>query len=168
MGCDIHIFVEYRDNNQMSPQVTWSSLYPDAFNPGRNYELFSKLSGVRGINDNPIANPGWPKDISWSAEYANTIYVTTEEAKVGFEKRVLMSTAERWVNSNQSQWVYNITGNIAGVTNPDWHSHGWCTVEQMSKALRKNSNPAYRAMMAAARSLEKDNMEVRLLFFYDN
>ena len=130
--------------------------------------MFDKLSGVRGINDNPIANPGWPKDVSWSAEYANTIYVTTEEAKVGFEKRVLMSTAERWVNSNSSQWIKNENGGIIGVTNPDWHSHGYCSVKEMGKALKNSYSPTYRAMMAAARSLEKDGMEVRFLFFYDN
>jgi hypothetical protein len=50
-------------------------------------------------------------------------------------------------------------------------SSKWVTMPgfaQMSKALRGNSSPEYRALLAAARSLEKDGMEVRFLFYYDN
>lgn len=170
MGCDIHILTEYKRKDGNYPS-DWQSLTYHPVNPGRNYTLFAKLSGVRSSWDDdtqPIATPGWPEeDISWAARSARTVYITEDPARVGFEGAINMETAERWLKLG-SRWVTDKTGKNIGVTNPDWHSYGTCTIEQMSKALRKNSSPEYRAMLAAARSLEKDGMEVRFLFFYDN
>lgn len=167
MGCDIHIFTEYRNTAPDSWRKDWTTLGYHFVNPGRNYDLFNKLSGVRGGNENPIANPGWPADVSWAANSANQVYIREDEA--GFrEGTVDPETAKRWVDSHLSRYVQDKEGKNIAVTHPDWHSHGHCSIEQMSKALRKNSSPEYRAMLAAARSLEKDGMEVRFLFFYDN
>jgi hypothetical protein len=168
MGCDIHLFTEYYDpsvkynyNGKLWRALNWHSI-----NPGRNYELFAKLSSVRGHNDNPIANAGWPEDASWGAKYSNQISIrdVTGNGKEG----VLVGEAKRWVESGSSKYIQDETGKNIAVTHPDWHNHGHCTVAQMSKALRGNSSPEYRALLAAARSLEKDGMEVRFLFYYDN
>ena len=167
MGCDIHILTEYKSKDGNWPNK-WSSLGYHTTNPGRNYDLFSKLSGVRGYNEEPIATPGWPQDVSWAANSANTIFIDKNLKPDEYrEGHCTMETAEKWVKFG-SRLLKDNDGNITHVTHPDWHSHGHCTIEQMSKALRKNSSPEYRAMLAAARSLEKDGMEVRFLFFYDN
>jgi len=168
MGCDVHIITEFRNPDSNVWSKEWRALNWQPMNPGRNYDLFSKLSGVRGYNEEPIATPGWPEQVSWAANLANTIRVVTDlKPEEHREGCCSMETAEKWTKCG-SRFVKDKDGNITGVTHPDWHSHGHCTIEQMSKALRKNSSPEYRAMLAAARSLEKDNMEVRFLFFYDN
>ena len=165
MGCDIQIITEFKSKSSNN----WSSLGYVPNNPGRNYDLFAKLSGVRGYpdKDGPIATPGWPALISWSAKLASTLRVI-ENTEPRQERTAHRKDAESWVKSNMSQWVKDEDGVERSVTHPDWHSYGHCTIEQMSKALRKNSSVEYRAMMAAARSLEKDDMDVRFLFFYDN
>lgn len=169
MGCDIHIITEYRNTDSNIFHKEWRALNWQPINPGRNYEFFNKLSGVRGYNEKPIANPSWPEQVSWGASLANNVRIVNDmkpdEMRDGC---VSMETALRWVNAGNSRFIKDKEGNNTHVTHPDWHSHGWCTIEQMSKALRKNSSPEYRAMLAAARSLEKDGMEVRFLFFYDN
>lgn len=163
MGCDIHIHVEYRHKKARY----WTSLYYDSINPGRIYELFTKLSAVRGDNAHPIATPGWPDNPSFSSE--NAIKVRIDDENSNCERRVSSATAQRWVSSNSSRYIFRDGTDIPiAVTHPDWHSYGHCTVEQMAKALRGNSGCEYRAMMAAARSLEKDGLEVRFLFYYDN
>ena len=170
MGCDIHILTEYKskDNNPNWPN-SWHALNWSPVNPGRNYDLFNKLSGVRGYNDNPIATAGWPDgQISMAASYASRSRIVNDlKPDERREGCVSPETAEQWVKYG-SRIIKDNDGNATHVTNPDWHSYGHCTIKQMSEALRKNSNPEYRAMMAAARSLEKDGMEVRFLFFYDN
>ena len=158
MGCDIHILTEFKNKDESS----WSALHFQAINPGRNYDLFNVLSGVRGHNDNPIATSGWPKSVSYAAQNASGVRVNDENR----------AAAEGWVARGISKWLdfcTDMNGKPMYVSSPDWHSYGHCTIEQMSKALRKaGSSPEYRAMMAAARSLEKDGMDVRFLFFYDN
>ena len=162
MGCDIHIITEYKAKNTNN----WCSLTDHPINPGRNYELFNKLSGVRGNNLEPIATPGWPSPTGWAAKFATTLRVI-EPTETLREQTAYRADAERWVTTGLSKWVEDNDGVARSVTNPDWHSYGHCTIEQMAKALRKNSSPEYRAMLAAARSLEKDGMDVRFLFFYD-
>ena len=165
MGADIHIITEYKSKNNNH----WCSLTSHPINPGRNYYLFAKLSGVRGdfLEDKPIATPGWPSPTSWTAKFATTLRVI-EPTETLREQTAYRADAEKWVTSGLSKWVEDSDGVARSVTHPDWHSYGHCTIEQMAKALRKNSSPEYRAMLAAARSLEKDGMDVRFLIFYDN
>ena len=165
MGCDIHIITEYKSKSNNH----WCSLGSHPINPGRNYDLFAKLSGVRGEphEGGPIATPGWPSPTGWAAKFATTLRVI-ESTETLREQTAYRADAEKWVATGLSKWVEDSDGVARSVTHPDWHSYGHCTVEQMAKVLRKNSNPEYRAMLAAARSLEKDGMDVRFLFFYDN
>lgn len=56
MGCDIHTFVERKLDNK------WTLV--DQCQNTRNYKLFGKMAGVRGI-EKPIKYPkGVPKDLS--------------------------------------------------------------------------------------------------------
>lgn len=68
MGCDIHIFLERKNNeNHWVDSMIYENDEFDGFESlsyyPRNYTLFATLAGVRG--DNPIANPrGIPEDCS--------------------------------------------------------------------------------------------------------
>lgn len=69
MGCDIHIFVERKNNENrwVDSMIYENSVYGEGFTPlsdyERDYGLFATLAGVRG--DNPIEYPkGIPEDCS--------------------------------------------------------------------------------------------------------
>ncbi len=172
MGCDIHIFLEtkHKDFNH------WHSFTHEPLCPGRNYELFTALSNVRGqamspcgrYRLEPMATPGWPKDASWSANNWNLVRIS--KSGHPHDQAVSKEKADEWVQRGMSQVVYDEDGNPMGVVHPDWHSHGHCSVETLAKALRKskgNSAP-WKALLAAARAFEKDDYDVRFLFAYDN
>lgn len=171
MGCDIHCYVEFRQKKEVHDDWSkkWSS-FGGRINPGRHYELFSRLSGVRGGCENPIANPGLPEDASWAAQYDNQMYIDYNEdaAGRGVSSYVTPENAERWVSGHMSRYIKDHEGKNAFVTNPDWHSHGWVTPEQLSKALRGMPTPEWKAILAAMKSLEKSSQEVRMVFWYDN
>jgi hypothetical protein len=63
MGCDIHLFVERKNNGQ------WHGEEMDCW---RNYDLFSVLAGVRNYGDNEYIDVprGLPDDISPEAAEA--------------------------------------------------------------------------------------------------
>lgn len=69
MGCDIHIFLERKNNKNrwVDSMIYENPMYGEGFRPlsyyGRDYTLFATLAGVRG--DNPIESPkGIPEDCS--------------------------------------------------------------------------------------------------------
>lgn len=56
MGCDIHLHVEVKLHGKWEHYA--------ALSPGRNYEIFSKIAGVRG-QERPLAAPrGLPTDVT--------------------------------------------------------------------------------------------------------
>ena len=60
MGCDIHVFVEYK----LYGGDRWSN-FGGEFRLPRNYTLFGYLAGIRGYADPKIPPRGMPKDPSW-------------------------------------------------------------------------------------------------------
>ena len=164
MGCDIHIFLEtkHKDFNH------WHSFTHEPLSPGRHYELFTALSNVRGQCDEPMATPGWPKDASWSANNWNLVRIS--KSGHPHDRAVSKEKADEWTRNGMSQVVYDEDGNPMGVTRPDWHSHGHCSVETLAKALRKSKANCthWKAVLAAARAFEKDDYQVRILLAYNN
>ena len=65
MGCDIHAILQKRNEDTGK----WFTIDQDVFS-GRDYNLFTFLSGVRGFEteyDN-IAVPGLPEDYEWNVK----------------------------------------------------------------------------------------------------
>ncbi len=134
MGCDIHIIVEYKHKDRWvgvhaceSADHNSHALYPtgngnQSLNDmpkewggywrceGRNYELFGRLSGVRG--DGPAPN-GLPPDISelaqmvveqWGEDGHSHSHFTLRECGVHFlnayaPKRMLSDSRVQWLCS---------------------------------------------------------------------
>ena len=66
MGCDIHLYIEYK--NKMVEfdgyKYSWHD-FGKCINPGRNYVLFALMAGVRNYgNELPVIVPrrGMPED----------------------------------------------------------------------------------------------------------
>lgn len=166
MGCDIHCYLEYRNPEDKN----WSSL-GDEFRLDRSYMMFSRLADVRNYEQiNAIAaNRGLPSDVSWRTKDGATLYVS--ETDPGGEGNASKEDADRWVESGTSTRVAENR-----VTHPDWHSHSWCTAEELTKAIEwverdVNGLPLtheYRAIVAAMNQLEKSGFEARMVFWFDN
>lgn len=145
MGCDIHLYIEYREKNINNDKrksndisLDWRS-FGGRINPGRNYALFALMADVRNFHDQfPVSIPprGIPSDIAMSAGNDNKIYITDNpDAFVG-ETTVTMDRAKTLVEDGSSEFVYlnsDTDKNVPfWITNPDFHSHSWLTTVEFA------------------------------------
>ncbi len=159
MGCDIHCVIEFKreDTNY------WDSFGFNAITPGRNYEWFGDLAGVRGEpkGGECIGTPGLPADTSFATKCETTVYVDENNR----------AYVEGWVNSKTSTWVdwsKDMQNKPNRVTHPDFHSHGWVDIKRWKKSVRGWNNLQIKCMTAIMDTLKKNNCEVRVVFWFDN
>ena len=151
MGCDIHVFVEYRRNGE------WVQL--GAFRPGRDYHMFGLLAGVRDESVSPVVEPrGFPDDCSFETWLANqSIRTEDDKLEAGALARLRMG---------------RILGHdMSHLASPcqDWHSHSWLASDELAMALQdyaEDSGPenAWKALHVLLTALP----EGRIVFFFDN
>lgn len=159
MGCDIHLFIEYKTEGF----DRWSP-FGGKINPGRYYGLFAKFAGVRnyyGIK--AISEPrGLPEDAGWRAKSENQLYISNTES----EGHATPEQAKKWVDAGYSE-----IHDTHWVTNPDWHSHSWLTPNEFEQALNEIKPEKafeYFVVLDALRSFEKQGCQARLVFWFDN
>ncbi len=156
MGCDIHCYIEYKP----AGSDHWSD-FGGCINPGRNYELFGKLAGVRREGP-PIVEPrGLPEDASCAASSDAWIYVTETTSSEGFCSR---EQAETWLGYGAR---YR-DPDKRFVSNPDWHTHSWLTTDEYASVVEGVGEPEYEAILAAMRSFEEGGAKARIVFWFDN
>jgi len=130
MGCDIHLYIEYKNGDQ------WSN-FGRRINPGRNYSLFGSLAGVRCESDH-ITPRGVPDDIGYSAFDDWSIYVSdtqTEDTRSeDGEYYYSRSHAEDYVRRGYCQWIER-NGKKSWVTNCDWHTPSWLNTDEFELAI---------------------------------
>lgn len=164
MGCDIHLFIEYRE----SMRERWQALATSRFCLRQNYSVFAAMAGVRGGPDfKPSFKPrGMPEEVSHLVGLANLLYVA-DAIKAEGDGEVSRSVAQKWVNDGLSRWSND---DQYFITHPDWHSHSWLSPDEYQRALEASENPSpdYRAVLAALRSLEQSGCEARVVFWFDN
>lgn len=174
MGCDIHLFAEYRHKDSSKRyNDTWHN-FGDHFNLGRHYGIFAAMAGVRSCENSPLmfaAPRGLPDNIGWRTNDAYWFYVCEEETDTsGWVSRAY---AEKWVAENYSQWQ---TDEKKRVADPDAHSMSWLTPEEFRHAVEyvfpdgkeMTDNAEYKALAAALFSLENQGYECRVVFWFDN
>ena len=173
MGCDIHCVIEYKKDNS-----DWNSFGSHSINPGRNYEWFANLAGVRGSpQDNALATGfGLPEKVSWTTIYETSIRVYDGPSDDCTRRTsVSRDIAEKWIQSGLSKYVegsYVITADEKKVynliTHPDWHTFGWCSAKDWKKSTRKYKWIDIKCMNAVIDTLVKNDFEVRVIFWFDN
>lgn len=158
MGCDIHCYIEYKSPNTDD----WSD-FGGRINPGRNYDLFAKLAGIRNYDEvEPVVKPrGYPEDAAASARLDQWLYVTNSPG----EGYVSVERAECWVENGASKYQ---DSDKAFVSNPDWHTHSWLTTGEYATAIEGSGEPEYEAILAAMRSFEAGGFQSRVVFWFDN
>lgn len=175
MGCDIHMYVEYRAKDSGH----WYT-FGQKINPGRNYRLFGLLAGVRS-GEEPMFQPrGMPEDAAFSSRYDNSLCVAADGSGEGMAS---LENAKRWVSSGYSKIL--VKGSTGGVKNssseveigdiishPDWHTHSWLTLDEYKSVLKKYKEShilEYKALAGAMSVLSnRGENDVRVVFWFDN
>ncbi len=176
MGCDIHMYIQYRNKKNIDTKYDRWNNFGERINPGRNYEMFGILSsGVRKEWNKSFDSRGLPKKFSSTIDWNLHIPIRDENDDPN-NYGTYTVTLEQIKNWGSKKIVYNSQGKPYKVVNPDWHSHNYLTVDEYAKALKwyreqtKYEPPVeYKALLKAMRELEnKGKNEVMVVFWFDN
>jgi hypothetical protein len=168
MGCDIHMFIEHKhkDDNYWRP-------FGGRIHGRRNYTLFGYLANVRG--DGAIIEPrGLPEELGYEADALAYYYIT--DTKSEGEQCTTLQTARNWEKNYGCKIITNSDGEPKYVQHPDWHTYSWLTTKEFRAVLKKYNKQIpkeyaeyeYEAILSAMAKLEKFNLDVRLVFWFDN
>lgn len=166
MGCDIHLYIEYRSKTNGQH---WQNL-GGRINPGRNYLMFGIMSkGVRVESDFSYQPKGMPIDAGYCSENDNRLYITDEEG----EDNATLENALQWEKTG-SKITRNGEGKPIWVEHPDWHSHSWLTTDEYREALKFYATcedyplSEYQVILAAMEKFEAMGSDARIVFWFDN
>jgi hypothetical protein len=185
MGCDIHMFIEFK-----CPHTDRWTNFGKKITPLREYDLFRLLAGARS-NDLYPSEPlrplkGFPEDAS-GATIENYCYFITES--VSADIRLGNVTREEAANLIKNNYAKYYTPDYLRdnrnapiwVTRPDWHHCTWLSAEEYGECLleytKRNSDildcfgyiePEYRVVLATLREFERLRREARVVFWFDN
>lgn len=172
MGCDIHMYVQYRKKNFDPKWDHWSE-FGGRINPGRDYSLFGILSdGVRSSWEKCHEPKGLPEgDLGWDAERDANLYIR-ENPQPYEEGTCTLEDAQRWGHKIE----LDKDGKPWRTRHPDWHSHSWLTTAEYAQALRWYTSQTkykvgleYKALLSVMKTLEnKGENDVRVVFWFDN
>lgn len=181
MGCDIHMYTEYRskkrakEREEIGETEYWSS-FGDRINPGRDYGIFTILAGVRGQSEHSFSPKGKiPREnMGYSSRSDAFLWITENPSEDG--SSCTREQAERYKSYGlkivDQDWVEH----------PDWHSHSWMDLEEFEEALNRyeilsreewgiERGPGieYLAVLSAMKTLSNSGEnEVRIVFWFDN
>lgn len=168
MGCDTHMYIEYRKKGNED----WSS-YGGRINPGRNYFIFGILAQVRCDTEFSFSPKGLPEKLAYKADQDNRLYISDSDD----EGCTTMAKAESWVRSGSSKFINDSNGKPTWVTHPDWHSHSWLTTQEFEKSIefyRQHENgskypePEYEVLLSSMKRFEELGYDCRVVFWFDN
>lgn len=176
MGCDIHMYVEYISPQvlEKDPKTSWRD-FGGRINPGRDYELFAQLAGVRGTpaKGEPVAaGRGLPEGLAYAARDDSRMRVVPDDQEAG-EGEVCMARALEW-NKYGSKFIPLGDKPLYWIEHPDWHSPSWCTAAELQTAMRRSSRRwggpgvEYYALLGACKALERQGQKVRIVMWFDN
>lgn len=141
MGCDIHLYIEYKNKKVAFDgyKDNWHS-FGKRINPGRNYAMFALMANVRNYYSDGklpvLVEPrGIPDDAAYYSSGDDRIYISEE--KYDGEHSVTMERAKSWVESGSSKFINNQKGEPTWVTDPDNHSHSWLTTSEFETIINQ-------------------------------
>lgn len=171
MGCDIHLYIEYR-NKEADEAQEWR-YFGGRFNPGRNYMLFGILAeGVRSVSAFGYTPRGLPEGLGYVSRDESRIFISEHENG----EYVTMEKALTWAQRGY-KLINNHNGKPTWVEHPDWHSHSWLTTQEYHMALEFYNNqnnspnwlePEYEAVLSSLKRLEELGYTARVVFWFDN
>lgn len=172
MGADIHMYVEYKHKDS----DYWHG-FGGRINPGRNYGMFAILANVRGHFKESFTPKGL-KGLELSYVCKDDLYLDISEDGKG-ERETTLERAFEWNKRYGCELLFNGEKPYR-VQHPDWHSHSWMNVKELSEAFKiykkyekkeygESHLPAeYKALLDLMKSLEKGGYDTRVVFWFDN
>ena len=163
MGCDIHMYVEWKVKSRNDNY--WDT-FGGCINPGRDYELFGLLAGVRSDEVPMFPIRGIPDNMAFESRYDYYYYVV-ENKKDTDENYVTRKNAEEWVAAGLSTWKDTDHKLVSG---PDWHTPSWLTYAEFKKVLTGlDVEVTYKALLVDMMALtDHGKNDVRVVFWFDN
>lgn len=181
MGCEIHAYVDYNKNGQ-----DFVTSFGE-FNIERDPLLFAILTGVEEFPHDKIepivSQKGLPEKLSSTTASGATLYIIDngEEYNGDEEKCCSRSDATEWEESIPMGCDYYLDKEKKRICHPDWHSHSWLTIDELSRSLKRYSAIArsrgrdnctaptdIKAILAAMRLLKKNGFEPTFVFWFEN
>jgi len=173
MGCDIHMYVEYKRSDNDREQFT---NFGSRINPGRNYYMFGLLSkGVRSDNENGIEPKGLPpfKTLGYYTitDVSDFIVDENDNDESGY---ISKERAHEYIKKGYTTYTDESKTRVFA---SDWHSHTWLTRDEYKKQLeiyyqhpdsQQYKEPEYNVMLAILDSFEEQGFESRVVFWFDN
>jgi hypothetical protein len=169
MGVDIHAFIEVGQSNFISCYAEVNILRShDLFNTLGEFPLKGlpeKISGV--VHNRFFLMVAFPEQEKLFKEDAHGYTYTSWVPK---------NKADKWVASGRSFYeISQVTGEIAWVSNPDWYTPNWLTLEECETALKRyretseHLNWDFAVVVETMRSIESYTSKgfTRLLFWFD-
>jgi hypothetical protein len=173
MGCDIHMYVEYKSKEDKD----WWRPWGGCINPNRDYGMFSLLAGVRGeVGARLQLKPkGLPSTLGYEAEIDSRLFIVEEGEAVECEDCCSLECAKRWAAKYPECKIIYRDKKPYQVMNPDWHDYSWLTVQEFQqvidnydKTFADASCIHYKALLSAMQELHKGGYDVRVVFWFDN
>lgn len=188
MGCDIHAYLEYRskvadtaypkttnmflnDKNELTYKNATYNFYA-TLSLSRYYTMFAKMADVRNYEEIDSETPkGLPSDASMIIIHEALLYILSNN-DTPRDSSCRQMDAERWLSAKISLPVYS-GDKPCYLTNPDWHSHSWLSMNELSriiKSFKKKSDAGieYLGILDLMKSFDKHGFEMRLVFWFDN
>ncbi len=135
MGCDIHMYVEYKQQDAADDQREeyWYA-YGSRINPGRDYEMFGALAGVRTEHVPHIEPRGLPPVLGYYSKSDYWIAVVNDPKDMeGYTDPI---TAQRYKDHGSIEKTVEIRGlTHSFISNPDWHTPSWLTPQEFEDAI---------------------------------
>lgn len=184
MGCDIHVFIEYRNNPEDRDDTfnEWRN-FGQEFSPGRDYTMFSILAKVRGNFPKSFDRKGMVDfdTMGWRTKESALMRISEHKGEdEGYSVPIEVATK---YNKRYGSKLYrgkNYNG-FSHVDHPDNHSFSWLTTSEYEQALdyyRELSTEyhwndtygvQYEALLSVMKTLEKNGEYIaRIVFWFDN
>ena len=166
------MYVDHSPKGRRGEEGRYWQSFGGRINPGRNYNIFGMIAGVRSNDEPMFPVRGEPENMSFLAAWDAYLYVTDGDEGEGSCTR---KNAESWITAGYATGVYDTSGKLTKVSHPDWHSQTWLTSEEFGQLLdsaRKKHvgfGIQWDALRAAMKALEDggDN-DVRVVIWFDN
>ena len=197
MGCDIHLYVEYRlkearkrivreaeydeNGNKTKDELSymeekkWHSYQFGKQWSDRIYGMFAILADVRNYGDKAhIELRGFPDDATQIVKNKYYLIIVPDEVYKRVDYRCCSeSNATRWGGER-----FTISGREY-TKHPDYHSANWCTTEEMREAIEslfKKEDGTYKGdyiewlgLIGTMEGIESSGeYECRAVFWFDN
>ena len=173
MGADIHVFIEYRYRKESLKSRGWESFHEDGkLSLGRDYDLFTALSGVRNFDEDfkeLIPPRGLPQDIAGNAVsffYDRVLEEPDAQPVNAFCEYILRSDVK-------PEAVVITRRGFEYVLKEDFHSCSYLSLEEIyaclehAELLLERADIWFQAAVAAMAKLD-EYLDVRLVFGFDN